>query len=146
MIKEFQGDYRWLSNMVMLPQLITDDYGIKYASSENFYQASKSLDRAERERIARLNPYESKKQGRRLVVRSDWESVKDFAMLNAVRKKFNIPQLAEKLLATGDELIQEGNYWGDTYWGVNSKTGEGLNKLGKILMEVRLELKSKYRG
>ena len=30
--------------------------------------------------------------------------------------------------------------WNDTFWGVNLKTGEGRNELGKALMKVRAEL------
>ena len=44
------------------------------------------------------------------------------------------------LVATGDAIVIEGNTWRDTYWGVDLKTGEGENHLGKILMRVRSEL------
>ena len=36
--------------------------------------------------------------------------------------------------------IIEGNYWHDTFWGVDEETGVGENNLGKILMEVRANL------
>ena len=39
----------------------------------------------------------------------------------------------------GEEYLEEGNTWHDTYWGVCN--GKGKNKLGKILMQVREELK-----
>ena len=48
------------------------------------------------------------------------------------------PDLKEKLLATGDESLEEGNTWGDTIWGTVDGVGE--NRLGKILMRVRDEL------
>ena len=47
--------------------------------------------------------------------------------------------LKEKLLATGDAELIEGNTWNDTYWGVCR--GKGKNHLGKIIMEVREALK-----
>ena len=47
---------------------------------------------------------------------------------------------AEQLLATGQKIIIEGNRWGDTCWGVDIRTGEGENRLGKILMKIRGEL------
>ena len=47
--------------------------------------------------------------------------------------------LKEKLLATGDAYLEETNHWHDTFWGVCK--GKGQNHLGKILMEVREELK-----
>ncbi|MFI4989146.1 MAG: TauD/TfdA family dioxygenase, partial [Alphaproteobacteria bacterium] len=54
-----------------------------------------------------------------------------------------------KLLATGSGLIEEGNSWGDLYWGIaledkphlGIKAGQGQNRLGKILMQVRGELR-----
>ena len=62
-------------------------------------------------------------------------------MLQGLRLKFAIPELAEKLLATGEAELIEGNSWGDTTWGVYKDIGE--NRLGKLLMQVRQELKEK---
>ena len=46
----------------------------------------------------------------------------------------------KKLLLSTNELeIEEGNVWGDTYWGVCR--GIGANRLGKILMKVRQEIR-----
>ena len=58
-------------------------------------------------------------------------------------KKFddNHPQLQQMLLATGEEELVEGNYWGDVYWGVCNGVGE--NHLGKLLMKIRDQLKAK---
>lgn len=72
-------------------------------------------------------------------MRSDWEEVKDKVMYEIVLAKFTQnPDLKEKLLATGDEYLEEGNTWGDTIWGTVDGVGE--NRLGKILMRVRDEL------
>ena len=60
-------------------------------------------------------------------------------MLSFVRAKFTYPDLQEKLLATGDAYLEEGNYWNDTTWGVCNGVGE--NRLGKILMQVRDEIR-----
>jgi predicted NAD-dependent protein-ADP-ribosyltransferase YbiA (DUF1768 family) len=63
-------------------------------------------------------------------------------MYEEVSLKFYVyKNLGDMLLSTGDELLIEGNTWGDTYWGVDLKTGIGENKLGKILMKVREEIK-----
>ena len=60
-------------------------------------------------------------------------------MTALVTQKFNRHiDLRKKLLATGDEELIEGNWWGDTFWGVCR--GKGDNHLGKILMEVRSKL------
>ncbi len=47
------------------------------------------------------------------------------------------PTLAQDLLDTGNKTLKEGNYWRDLYWGVDLKTGEGENHLGKTLMQLR---------
>ena len=60
-------------------------------------------------------------------------------MYDVVKAKFSIKHLKEMLLATGNEELIEGNLWNDTYWGVCN--GKGQNKLGKILMRVREELR-----
>ena len=39
-----------------------------------------------------------------------------------------------------DALLEEGNTWGDRVWGVCQ--GQGENRLGKILMKVREELRA----
>ena len=46
--------------------------------------------------------------------------------------------LKEKLLATSDRLLVEGNTWNDRFWGVCK--GKGANHLGKLLMKIRAEL------
>lgn len=48
--------------------------------------------------------------------------------------------LKEALLATGDSELIEGNTWRDYFWGVCN--GKGQNKLGKILMRIRAELRN----
>jgi hypothetical protein len=67
-----------------------------------------------------------------------WHDVRDYVMFAIQLAKFTQhKEFRDKLLATGDAEIIEGNDHGDSYWGVNNKTGNGLNKLGKILMVIR---------
>lgn len=49
------------------------------------------------------------------------------------------PELRNRLIDTGNKILIEGNTWGDTYWGMCN--GNGLNKLGEILMIVREKMK-----
>jgi predicted NAD-dependent protein-ADP-ribosyltransferase YbiA (DUF1768 family) len=52
------------------------------------------------------------------------------------------------LLSTGDMELTEGNWWHDNFYGSCSCVkcgGKGQNNLGKILMDVRLNLKQKAR-
>jgi len=63
-------------------------------------------------------------------------------MLELLRLKFAFYDLGMLLLATEDAVLEEGNWWGDTYWGVcPSGSGNGENMLGRLLMQVREELK-----
>ena len=48
------------------------------------------------------------------------------------------PELRDKLLATGESTLIEGNNWGDYFWGKVNNCGE--NQLGIILMDVRAKL------
>ena len=87
-----------------------------------------------------MNPSEAKRTGRKVKLRPDWEDVKINEMRNIVRAKFSQnPELAEKLIQTGDAHLEEGNTWGDRTWG--TVNGSGQNLLGKILMEIRETLK-----
>jgi len=68
-------------------------------------------------------------------------------MLALVEQKFNRhPELGRQLLDTHPRLLVEGNYWHDNYWGdcacMKCNQKPGLNKLGKILMRVRADLKT----
>lgn len=83
----------------------------------------------------------AKRQGRQVALREDWEEVKVGLMEEVVRAKFfQNPDLGKRLLATGDTPLVEGNTWGDTCWGVDTRTGQGENHLGLILMKIRGEL------
>lgn len=137
-ISEFSGKYAFLSNFQFAP--IAYD-GIKYLNVESAYQAQKCETKFERLQFANLSPRDAKKKGRQIKLRSDWEEVKFKIMEDLVREKFSQnPELAIKLLETGDAILEEGNYWHDTIWGVCNGVGE--NHLGKILMKVREELKN----
>jgi predicted NAD-dependent protein-ADP-ribosyltransferase YbiA (DUF1768 family) len=62
-------------------------------------------------------------------------------MRRLVRAKFQQhPDLAQKLVATNNYKLIEGNDWGDRFWGVDNKTGLGENQLGKVLELIRSEL------
>src|SRR5438094_3970789 len=114
-IDSFQGDYRFLSNFY--PAQVEFE-GMTYPSVEHAYQSAKTLDREVRKKIAATtNPAEAKRLGRAQQVRADWEQVKFDVMEQCVRYKFtHHPELKEKLLATDDVYLEEGNTWGDRIW------------------------------
>lgn len=137
-IDRFRGTYEFLSNFY--PARIELD-GIVYYNAEAAYQAQKCAKAADRAQFARLYGDEAKALGRKVPLRRDWNEVKLPLMERIVREKFFAnPHLARRLLATGAAELREGNPWRDTYWGVDFKTGEGENHLGRLLMALRGEL------
>ncbi len=136
MINEFKNEYRFLSNFFPSPFVYED---ISYPTVEHFFQAQKTLDNAERLRISRCRtPGIAKREGRKLILRQDWEQVKDSIMILGLMYKFiKYPDLAKKLKQTAGKHLEEGNTWGDTYWGVDLKTKVGKNILGQLLIVVR---------
>ena len=136
MIDCFDGEFAFLSNFYPSPIFAGN---IWFPTVEHYFQAAKPTNMEEYKAIAAADtPGQAKRLGRKVTLRPDWEEVKDEVMLDALRKKFSIPELREKLLATGEEYLIEGNTWGDKYWGVCD--GIGLNHLGKLLMRVREEI------
>ena len=146
-IKEFRGDNYYLSNFYDAPVMFE---GIMYLNNEAAFQAAKLKDnqtrcpktRLMRKDFSTMPPNIAKRNGRRITLRADWETVKDSVMAAVVNDKFTRnTKLQDKLIATGDTELFEGNSWNDRYWGVDIKTGAGKNTLGQILMAERNNLK-----
>ena len=136
-----EEQYRFLSNFY---EARIEYGGLAYGNSEAAFQAQKCITEEEKIQFTKYGPGKSKGIGRRVQLRPDWETVKVGIMEEIVRAKFmQHPELAAKLLATGDKVLVEGNHWGDTCWGVDTRTGQGENHLGKILMKIREELKAR---
>lgn len=125
------GDYSFLSNF----------YEHDGWTVEHHYQAAKTDDPDWRHRILEApTPGAAKKLGRRAPIRSAWDDEKVSVMFSLLRRKFSSgTELAQRLLDTGDAELIEGNWWGDTYWGKSK--GIGQNWLGKLLMQIRSELR-----
>lgn len=125
------GDHSFLSNF----------YWFGDTTVEHQYQSNKTHDPEWKVRIlAAESPQEAKKLGRRAPLRSDWDDVKISVMFDLLKVKFaSGSELAERLLATGDAQLEEGNWWNDRYWG--TVLGVGENWLGKLLMMVRGQLR-----
>ena len=131
----FRGEFAFMSNMYSV------DFewdGRMYHNSEAAFQSAKSLNPAERDRFSEMKGAVAKREGKKVLLRGDWNDVKVDIMEEIVLAKFSQnPKLAQKLIATGDMELMEGNAWHDTFWGVDAATGNGENHLGKILMKVR---------
>lgn len=140
MIKEFKNQYFFLSNFYEYPMYYNK---LVFCNAEAAFQAQKVINEKDQYKFINLNASQAKKLGKTVQLRKDWEEIKDNVMYEIVKRKFTInKELQQKLLETKEKKLVEGNWWHDTYWGVDSKTGIGQNKLGKILMKVREEVKN----
>lgn len=150
-IKGFEGKYDCFSNFCMHDTIfIKLPYGKKDAKSygsdnvETLFQAAKCTNHKDIQSIIlTATPSEAKKLGRKVELRKDWEYIKEEVMRELLNKKFDFFPEFKNLLADipDDIVIAEFNTWNDKEWGVSSKTLEGKNKLGKILMELRNKAK-----
>lgn len=138
-IDRFVGDFRWLSNFFVSP--VRDELGRVYASVEHAYQAAKASTEEDRLRIASApSPTKAKHYGAKLDLPPGWDDRRLGVMRRLLADKFAPGSpLADKLIATGDAVLVEGNTWGDRFWGVD---GTGENQLGRLLMERRAQLQS----
>ena len=137
-ITSFTGPYRFLSNFH--PSRIPRGEYI-YATVEHAFQAAKTDSARERRDILNAStPGEAKRLGRRCTLRPNWEQVKIDVMRECLRIKFLDDHLRSQLLATGEAELVEGNTWMDRFWG-QCPVGVGENMLGKLLMELRRELR-----
>lgn len=135
-IDNFSKEYHFLSNFYPTKIFYQE---LEYDSSEAAFQAMKCKNISDRKKFVGLNPSEAKRLGRKILLREDWNNVKDRIMYEICTIKFVNQQLKRKLLATGNAYLEEGNSWNDTYWGTTNGIGE--NVLGKILMRIREEIK-----
>lgn len=169
MIKEFQGEFRWASNFWRATQrdgydIPGNPYGIYpqvgpgcvfvYATNEHYFQACKADNL--QQHLAILNaphPGVAKKMGSKkgytmpdgthflVQLRKDWDIIRLPLMERGVTLKYaQNPNLAKKLILTWPAVMEEGNNWGDMFWGKDLATGKGENWLGLISMNVRERL------
>ena len=135
----------YLSNFY--PCLVTIN-GLTYKNSEVAYQSMKTLDVDDRVRFTEYEAVESKKKGKKLEIRPDWDEVKYPLMVEVLYAKFTQNEdLKEKLLATGDEeFLENTTRWHDNIWGncncEKCKDIPGQNLLGKAIGEVRDMIRS----
>jgi ribA/ribD-fused uncharacterized protein len=122
--------------------------GKVWPTSEHYFQAQKFAG-TEHEEAIRLakSPMVAARMGRSRArpLRADWETAKDDIMREALLAKFTQhPALSSLLLRTGDaELVEHTT--NDRYWG-DGGDGRGKNRLGQLLMELRLQLRTRLVG
>lgn len=141
-IEEFRREYEFLSNFY--PSPVTYN-GVTYPTSEHAYQAAKATSKRDHDKILYAKrPGDAKRIGKHIP--RNKAMIRDEGRIRVMREvvqaKFEQnPDLAEKLLATEEAKLIEGNTWGDQFWG--AVNGRGDNHLGRILMDVRRILREK---
>lgn len=141
MITEFRGETGFLSNFV---ECSIEFEGKIYKSVENAYMAAKN-DSIEWRNFCLINSAGACKKASRSLTfhtRKGWYKDKLEVMESLLIKKFNQEPFKTLLIKTGEQVIQEGNWWNDKFWGVCLKTNEGENNLGKLLMKIRKDLQN----
>lgn len=136
-----QGEYGAFSNFARYGFALDGQY---WTTSEHYFQAQKFAGTAHAQAVARARTAKEAAaigRDRARPLRADWEQVKDDIMRRAVRQKFAAhPALQALLLGTdGEPIIEAAPH--DAYWGAGAD-GTGKNMLGRILMEVRAELRA----
>ncbi|KAK4433051.1 Riboflavin biosynthesis protein PYRR, chloroplastic [Sesamum alatum] len=148
--------YGSFSNFSLHPIQLPDENGDNYSwpSVEHYYQAHKFVgldDPVAKNCLEEIksskSPEEAARIGRRMqrqhpnLVRPDWESVKIDVMYRALKCKFSTyPNLTSMLLSTAGSVLVEASPH-DLFWG-GGRDGEGLNYLGRLLMQLRSEFLS----
>jgi ribA/ribD-fused uncharacterized protein len=153
-IKEFRGEYYFLSNYCITPftwrrtPFQSGEHAFAYAKTFFANKDKEQYVGALEERIRTApTPGEAKKLGRALTIDVDeWDKHRVQYMREIVHAKFmtgkdsNGMGIVGPLCNTGAKMLIEGNDWNDLFWGrCKGEDGvwRGLNTLGVILMETR---------
>lgn len=124
--------------------------GKTYPTSEHYFQAQKfaTTDPALAEKIrTSASPRDAFNLARtNQRIEPNWHAgLKDKVMKDALIAKFvQYPYIRSLLVGTGDKILVE-HTTKDKYWG-DGGDGSGVNKLGKLLMEVRNDIKNGQYG
>lgn len=130
--------------------------GVRILTSEALYQACRfpHLPDVQRAIIGQHSPMTAKMKSRpyRSESRLDWDQVRFKVMRWCLRVKLaqHYEAFGQLLLATQDRPIVEqsrkDDYWGAKACGVADETLIGQNVLGRLLMELREQLKNDTNG
>jgi ribA/ribD-fused uncharacterized protein len=149
-IAKCTGNFVWATEFANVHERMAFDEppivvnGVRYNGPEYYFQLMKSYGTsshadAKVAMAAASNEVEAWHVGRNFGIRPDWDSVKVDVMRTAIRAKFKNKPLQELLLSTRDfplvQLKKDDKFWG------SGKKGHGLNMLGKLLMELRQEIR-----
>lgn len=116
-------------------------FGRWWNNVEAPYQAMKCANPSDIDAIHKAeSPKEARELGQKVKIVPGWDEIKMSVMYQCVLAKFTQNhELLQQLLMTGEREIIE-NSQADAFWGCGPNK-DGQNMLGKILMDVRKELK-----
>ena len=127
-----------------------DIYSRRYWTSEALYQACRfpHMPKVQELVVSQRSPIAAKMKARTFHgdSRGDWDQVRVATMRWCIRAKLlrNWSDFSVLLLESGDQPIVEESSM-DTFWGAKMKdngTLEGINALGRLMMELREVLKN----
>lgn len=123
----FNGDNYFLNTMYPV-SIKLGSY--TFRSAESAFQAYKCRNGSTKRELEKLNGYDARKLGKKIMLRSDWSDRKLKAMWIVQCAKFaQHPDLYKKLCETHD--FNNANEYGDRFWGTCN--GDGANILGMML-------------
>jgi len=134
------GKYGEFSNFAQFPIKLK---GKLWKTTEHYFQAQKFSGSEYANKIRKAtSPMKAAELGRtrKVKIRPNWDNMKDNVMYEALEAKFTQhKKLKELLLSTAEKILIEHTE-NDSYWG-DGGNGKGKNRLGKLLMKLRTELK-----
>ena len=138
-------EWKDFSNLAPYPIKLNGEI---WNSAEHYYQFRK-FEKTDPEYAQKIKEAPTPKEAKLLSLKNNnypnnWDELKIDILGEAVKVKFeSYPELKKLLLSTGDEELIEANP-DDYFWG-EGKDGTGKNMMGKILMEVRANLRGKSK-
>lgn len=153
LFRSTRGEFGGLSNMA--PGFPLEVNGVQIRTTEALYQACRfpHMPEVQRQIINERSPMTAKMKSkpRRDQTRRDWYEVRIDVMRWCLRVKMaqNWDRFSRLLVSTGDRPIVEDSSR-DAFWGAKRVEAEdevlrGVNALGRLLMELRDELRSDHR-
>jgi hypothetical protein len=118
--------------------------GKTWPTSEHYFQAQKFAGTEHEEEVRRAkSPMIAARMGRsrKQPLANDWESAKETIMRDALGAKFTQHLDLRSLLLSTDEATIVEHTANDDYWG-DGGDGDGRNRLGILLMELRQKLRT----
>ena len=136
-IYRFEGKYGFLSPYHH--SMITVD-DLRYRDSVSAFLSMLCARREEKKLLSQMSGTQAVQFWQDAAKPEIWEKLRENAMLTVQRLKFQQhPDLATRLAATGEANLIYGS--DDLFWGEDLYRCEGENRLGRILMAIRDEIK-----